>query len=93
MQHVDKAFVQSVIGTKYKLALGSEKPRDQADNTTVPTTSCGIAWHRPPMRWSADLVVMHLLTVIDVLSKYAWCMPLKSETGQAIVNAFDDMLK
>ena len=54
--------------------------------------------------WSAKLIVMqvfsrcnkgvkHLLTVIDVFSKYAWCMPLKSKTERAIVDAFDDILK
>jgi len=42
--------------------------------------------------WQADLVEMHpyarvnkgynyILTVIDVLSKYAWAVPLKSKTG------------
>ena len=49
--------------------------------------------------WSADLVnmnafsndnlgVKYLLTIIDVFSKYAWIMPLKTKTGKAITEAF-----
>lgn len=29
-----------------------------------------------------------LLTCIDVLSKYAWVIPLKTKTGEALVEAF-----
>ena len=50
-------------------------------------------------QWQADLVdmqfaekvndgVKYLLTVIDVLSKYAWVRPLTSKTGDALVEAF-----
>jgi hypothetical protein len=49
--------------------------------------------------WAADLVdmqayaddndgVKYLLTVIDVLSKYGWIVPLKQKTGLATANAF-----
>lgn len=49
--------------------------------------------------WSADLVdmqafskenlgVKYLLTIIDVFSKYAWIMPLKTKTGKDITEAF-----
>ena len=54
--------------------------------------------------WSADLVDMqafakankgfkHLLTVIDVFSKYAWCVPLKNKTGASVVAALADIVK
>ena len=54
--------------------------------------------------WSADLVDMqafarinkgfkHLLTVIDVFSKYAWCVPLKNKTGASVVEAFTGIIK
>jgi hypothetical protein len=50
-------------------------------------------------QWQADLVVMpalaqyndgyvNILTVIDVFSKYAWAVPLKTKLGQEIVKAF-----
>lgn len=49
--------------------------------------------------WGADLVEMqewsndnqgyrYLLTVIDVFSKYAWCIPLKDKRGETVVQAF-----
>ena len=34
-----------------------------------------------------------LLTVIDVLSKYAWLVPLKDKTGKSLVDAFDKIFK
>ena len=53
--------------------------------------------------WAADLVdmqafaddndgVKYLLTVIDVLSKYGWIIPLKQKTGLATANAFKRIL-
>jgi hypothetical protein len=50
-------------------------------------------------QWQADLVVMpalakyndgyvNILTVIDIFSKYAWAIPLKTKLGQEIVKAF-----
>lgn len=54
--------------------------------------------------WSADLVEMqefssdndnnrYLLTVIDVLSKFAWAVPLKDKTGSSVVAAFEEIIK
>ena len=54
--------------------------------------------------WSADLVFMdklfkwnsgykYILTVIDVFSKFAWAIPLKSKTGVSITDAFNDIIK
>ncbi len=55
-------------------------------------------------QWQADLVDVSrlskynkgfkfLLTCIDVLSKYAWVVPLKDKTGQSLVAAFKLILK
>ena len=45
--------------------------------------------------WASDLVIMepdknykYILTVLDVFSKYAWAVPLKSKTGVEMVEAF-----
>ena len=49
--------------------------------------------------WSADLVDMqlyskqnngfkYLLTVIDLYSKYAWIIPLKTKSSNSIIEAF-----
>lgn len=35
----------------------------------------------------------YLLTVVDVFSKYARVEPIKSKTGQAIKEAFEEILK
>ena len=48
-------------------------------------------------QWEADLVIMdslatynnnykYILTVIDVLSKYAWVEPIKAKTGENLVS-------
>ncbi len=55
-------------------------------------------------QWQADLVdirrhakdnkgVKYLLCVIDVLSKYAWVVPVKSTQGSIITQAFEHILK
>ena len=55
-------------------------------------------------QWQADLVDVQalkrdnkgyrfLLTVIDVLSKYAWVVPLKDKTGQSLRDAFEVIFK
>ena len=55
-------------------------------------------------QWQADLVDLqhlsqwnqgykYLLTCIDVLSKYAWVVPLKSKTGASLVVAFESIFQ
>ena len=55
-------------------------------------------------QWAADLIetqniakfnrgFRYLLTVIDVLSKYAWVEPLKDKKGLTVVQAFNRILK
>ena len=55
-------------------------------------------------QWVADLVEMqttakwnkgtrYLLTVVDVLSKFAWVRPLKNQTGEVVVRAFQSIVK
>ena len=55
-------------------------------------------------QWQADLVDVQalkngndgyrfLLTMIDVLSKYAWMLPLTDKTGKSMVDAFDTIFK
>ena len=54
--------------------------------------------------WAADLVEMqafsefnrgvkYLLTVIDVISKYGWMLPLKDKTGKSVADAFKEIFK
>ena len=55
-------------------------------------------------QWQADLVDLqslskhnngynYLLTCIDVFSKFAWAVPLKTKTGKALAAAFQTILK
>ena len=57
----------------------------------------------PNQQWQADLVDMSrlkktndgitfLLTVIDVFSKIAWCVPLKNKSAVSLVAAFSQLL-
>ncbi|XP_011858541.1 PREDICTED: uncharacterized protein LOC105556081 [Vollenhovia emeryi] len=54
--------------------------------------------------WQADLVDMraysrfnrgyyYMLTVIDVLSKHAWAMPLKTKGGSETANAISEIIR
>src|SRR5277367_2161642 len=54
--------------------------------------------------WNADLVFMdnygaendrykYILTIIDVLSKYAWGIPLKDKSPLGVMSAFDKVFK
>ena len=54
-------------------------------------------------QWVADLIevqplakynkgIRYLLTVIDVLSKYAWVQPLKNKTGPSVVEALETIV-
>lgn len=55
-------------------------------------------------QWAADLAdmknlsrynkgVKYLLTVVNVLSKYAWVVPMKNKTGAEQKRAFESILK
>ena len=55
-------------------------------------------------QWVADLIEVgnvaksnrghrYLLTVVDLLSKYAWVEPVKSKTGKDVTTAFEKILK
>ena len=52
----------------------------------------------PNQQWQADLVGMSRLkkvndlTVIDVFSKLAWCIPLKNKSAASLVAAFTQLL-
>ena len=60
--------------------------------------------YRIDHQWQADLVDLgklafynkgfkYLLTCIDVLSRYAWVVPLKDKTGKTLKEAFHVMFK
>ena len=80
------------------LAYTLHKPRRRRF-PTVPVIVGGL-----DDQWVADLVevqplakynrgIRYLLTVVDVLSKYAWVQPLKDKTGVALVKAFEKIVR
>ena len=81
------------------LAYTLHRPRRRQGFPTLPV----IVMSRDD-QWAADLVetqniakenkgIRYLLTVIDILSKYAWVEPLKDKKGPTVVQALDLILK
>ena len=82
---------------KRDLAYTLHKPR-RCRFPTVPVVVGGL-----DDQWVADLVevqslakynrgIRYLLTVVDVLSKFAWVHPLKDKTGAKVVEAFEEIV-
>ena len=82
---------------KRDLAYTLHKPRRRRF-PTVPVVVGGL-----DDQWVADLVevqslakynrgIRYLLTVVDVLSKFAWVHPLKDKTGAKVVEAFEEIV-
>jgi len=38
-------------------------------------------------------IIVHLLTVIVIFSKYGWIVPLKNKKGESVAKAFKQLLK
>ena len=81
------------------LAYTLHRPRRRRGFPTLPV----VVMSRDD-QWAADLVetqniakenkgIRYLLTVIDILSKYAWVQPLKDKKGPTVVQAFNHILK
>ena len=75
-----------------------QKPRRRR-SATSPVVVFGI-----DEQWTTDLIEViniakynlgypYLLTVVDVFSKYTWVEPVKKETGQAMTDALEKILK
>ena len=102
-EKVDRQLVRSTIGLKHRLGLDIHWINQLAcelhnlvqrrfDKRTVFAKQIDDIW-------PADLVDMspfsrsnkgykYLLTVVDVFSKYGWIVPLKSQTGKEVAQAF-----
>ena len=63
-----------------------------------------VVTHGPRHQWQADLCDMrslatyndgvnYILTVIDVLSRYAYALPIKNKTGDYVTEAFEKLFK
>lgn len=106
-EKIDYALVKPVIWLKYKLGLGLNACAE-ASELHAPIRRKfkrrRVFVYNIDDIWSADLKDMQLLakqnkhykyilTVIDLFSKYAYAVPLKSKSGSEIVNAFQHLFK
>lgn len=101
-EFIAKILTKSIIGLKYKLGLGLaeelHKPiRHKFKRRRVFVFNIDDIW-------SADLKDMqsiakqnkgykYLLNVIDLFSKYAYSIPLKSKSSTNVINAFETLFK
>ena len=106
-EKLDYAIVKPVIWTKYKLGLGL-KEASLAEELHKPIRHTfkrrRVFVFNIDDIWSADIKDMqslskqnkhykYLLTVIDLFSKYAYAIPLKSKSSAATINAFKSLFK
>ena len=102
-ERVDRHLGQSIIGLRYRMGLGTHwsnqlanelhKPvRRRFDKRTVIAKQVGDIWTTDLVGMSAfsrsNKGYKYLLTVIDVVSKYGWVVPLKTKTGKEVAQAF-----
>jgi len=106
-EKLDYAIVKPVMWTKYKLGLGVEE-NSIAEELHKPIRHKfkrrRVFVFNIDDIWSADIKDMqalskqnkhykYLLTVIDLFSKYAYAIPLKSKSSAATINAFSSLFK
>ena len=108
-EKVARAVIKPIIKTKHKLGLGIKKNNSQeAKELHKPIIRKfkrrKVIVHKIDEIWSADLVDMrhfskqnkqfkYLLTVIDIFSKFAWAIPLKTKTGKELIQSFQKLIK
>ena len=99
----DKSTVASGIAnnkTKQTIQLAKELHKPITRNFKKRTVYSGFK----DIIWGADLADMQLISkfnkvfrfllcVIDIFSKYAWCVPLKDKKGARVLDAFQEILK
>ena len=104
---IDKDMINRIIiGTKRKHSGGSVMRQELVEELHRPIRKHFkkrkvISKHVDDI-WAADLVDMqyysrtnkgykYILMIIDVFSKYGWCVPLKNKTGAEMVRAFSEI--
>ena len=105
-EKIDYAIVKPIIWMKHKLGLGIDPA--EAEELLKPIRTKfkrrRVFVFNIDDIWSADLKdmqsfskqnngVKYLLTVIDLFSKYAYTIPLKSKNAEVVINAFQSLFK
>ena len=105
-EKIDYAIVKPIIWMKHKLGLGIDPAEAQELLKPIRTKfkRRRVFVFNIDDIWSADLKdmqsfskqnngVKYLLTVIDLFSKYAYTIPLKSKNAEVIIEAFQTLFK
>jgi len=101
-EKVDYALVKPVIWMKYKLGLGMSEAEELHKPIRRKFTRRRVFVFNIDDIWSADLKDMqsiskqnkhykYLLNVIDLFSRTAYSIPLKSKSSSEIINAFQSL--
>ena len=90
-----KAVEQYLLGqgpyTKYKQAIQKLPTRRVVDHGLDHKFQADLSDIRNLSQYNDNY--NYILTVMDVLSKYAWAVPIKCRTGDDVVDAFKSILK
>jgi hypothetical protein len=103
-EYLAKYFTKGVIGLKYKLGLGIELANELHKPIRRKFKRRRVIVYDIDEIWSADLMdkqkisrynkgFKYILTVIDVMSKYAYAIPLKSKSSKSIISAFHKLFQ
>ena len=99
-----KYFTKGIIGVKYKLGLGFDEAEELHKPIRHKFNRRRVFVFNIDDIWSADLKDMqslakendgfkYLLNVIDLFSKTAYSIPLKSKSSEVIIDAFERLFK
>ena len=105
-ERIDYALVKPLIWLKYKLGLGLNEQLAIELHKPIrhKFKRRRVFVYNVDDIWSADLIdkqniskynkgTKYILTVIDLFSKYAYAVPLKSKSSQEIVDAFKKLFE
>jgi len=104
-EKIDYAVVKPIIWIKHKLGLGLEEAEELHKPIRHKFKRRRVMVYNVDDIWSADLTnsfqslakqnngCKYMLNVIDLFSKYAYSIPLKSKNSDEIIAAFDNLFK
>ena len=102
-EKVYRQLVRSIIGLKHRMGLCIHRTNQLANElrkqVRIRFDKRTVFAKQADDIWASDLVDMssfsrsnkgykYLLTLIDILGKYGWIVPLKTKTGKGITQAF-----
>ena len=107
-ERIDRKIVRKIIQTKRRLGWGLKWSDPLADELHKPIKrkfqKRRVFAKTPDDIWTSDLVDLtpyakfnkgykYLVMIIDVFSKFGWIIPIKTKTGIAVADAFQQVFK